>query len=522
MKIFRNKHGIAMLAFLALAGCDKDDALVAVSDVTLNRTALEMSVGDTEKLIATVLPENAEYDGIVWNSDNTSVATVGADGLVTAVTAGNATITATAGGKSGTCSVIVTGGDTSPGNINMNSMTVDEVKTAIKAALDAGITEFTLTGPIANLGLSGTNFLKNPFYSTAVTKLDLSGVTDWEPVNIDGNSNSTKTVIGVPEGAFFGSPNLQTVVLSEEVEAIGANAFNGCPSLSKINLKNVTHIGYRAFMECPALEEVDMSEVTTIYEQAFSRAGLVTLFLPKVTSISEEESHCFSSCPLVSVEAPLLTNTGYSSFAGCTALKTVKMPELAEINEKAFYNTGLESINHGKVTTVGERAFERCGKLTNVNLGNVTTVGKQAFAECRFLTNVKLPSLATVGDNAFINCIGLVEIELPATTIGSFLFSGCTELTTLSLPNAKFFGNFIVADCSLLTNLKLTAPGALVNVDGEVIWESTFGSVSFSDFRYGNCALVLNVDKKQDGTGSPTVTDATTWLDQTWKSITFE
>ena len=425
---------------------------------------------------------------------------------------------------------VVIGGNTpADGNIDMNDKTAEEVKAAINAAFDAGITEFTLTGPIANLGLSGSSAM-NPFYNTAVTKLDLSGVTGWEPVNIDGNSNSTKTVVGVPETAFLYCIALETVVLPEQVKAIGSEAFNSCLSLSKINLENVTHIGYCAFADCSALTEVDMSEVTTIYKEAFRRAGLIALSLPQATSISEGITDgnsggigSFSSCQsLVSVEAPLLTNTGYFSFAGCTALKTVKMPELTEINERAFFNTGLESINHGKVTTVGEKAFERCEKLTEVNLGNVTTVGKNAFAECRFLTKVELPSLVTVGDNAFINCIGLVEIELPATTIGSFLFSGCTELTTLSLPNAKFFGNFIVADCSALINLKLTAAGSLVSVSGEeVIKEGTFGP-SWSDFRYGNCALVLNADKQQSGSGSPTVTDASTWLGQTWNSITFE
>lgn len=396
---------------------------------------------------------------------------------------------------------VMIGGDTpADGNINMIGKTAEEVKAAINAAFDAGITEFTLTGPIANLGLSGENFTMNPFYNTAVTKLDLSGVTDWEPVDIDGSANPTKTVVGVPEGAFFGSPALQTVVLPEQVKAIGTNAFYGCLMLSKINLENVTHIGNRAFMNCPALEEVNMSEVTTIYKEAFSRAGLITLFLPQVTSISEEESYCFSSCPLVSVEAPLLTNTGDLSFAGCTALKTVNMPELTEINEKAFFNTGLESINLGNVTTVGKNAFERCG----------------------LLTNVKLPALATIGDYAFINCIGLEEIELPATTIGSYLFGGCTELTTLSLPNAQTFGNNIVADCSVLTNLKLTAAGALVDVNGVAIREETFGSASLSAFRYDKCDLVLNADKKQAGKGSPTVTDANTWLGQTWNGITFE
>ena len=403
---------------------------------------------------------------------------------------------------------VVIGGDTpADGNISMIGETAEEVKAAIKAAFDAGITEFTLTGPIANLGLSGSSAM-NPFYNTAVTKLDLSGVTGWEPVNIDGNSNSTKTVVGVPETAFLYCTALETVVLPEEVKAIGHNAFSSCLLLSKINLENVTHIGKSAFADCTVLKEVDMSEVTTIYEGAFRRAGLIALSLPKATSISEGITDgnsggigSFASCQLlVSVEAPFLTNTGYFSFAGCSALEIVNMPELTEINERAFFNTGLESINLDKVTTVGKQAFSRCEKLTKV----------------------ELPALATIGEQAFQDCIGLEEIELPATTIGSYLFGGCTELTTLSLPNAEIFGYSIVADCSLLTNLKLTAAGALVNVDGEAIWESTFGIPLSSDFRYGNCAIMLNADKKQSGAGSPTVTDASTWVSQTWKSITFE
>ena len=100
-----------MILFLSvamlLAGCDKDNAPVAVSEVTLSRTALTMTVGDTEKLTATVLPEHAGYDGLVWSSNNTSVALVDVEGLVTAVSAGNATITATVGGKQATCEMTV-------------------------------------------------------------------------------------------------------------------------------------------------------------------------------------------------------------------------------------------------------------------------------------------------------------------------------------------------------------------------------------------------------------------------------
>lgn len=391
-------------------------------------------------------------------------------------------------------------------NIDMNGKNVEEVKTAIKAALDAGITEFTLTGPIANLGLSD-DYSNNLFYKTAVTKLDLSGVTGWEAVRIDRSEN-TKTVVGLPAYAFFHCNSLQTVVLPEQVKAIGTAAFAFCSSLTEVNLENVTHIGSFAFEDCSALKQVDMSEVTTIYGAAFIRAGLMALSLPKATSISEGAADVgsltikpgsFIYCnSLVSVDAPLLTNTGYFSFAYCSALKTVNMPKVTEIKQKAFVSTVLESINFGKVTTVGE----------------------SAFAGCVLLTEVKLPALEIVGKQAFQLCNGLREIELPATTIGSSLFQDCAALTTLSLPNATTFGHSIVENCPVLTNLKLTAAGALTDVDSNPITAVTLRNWNFKS---RDCDLVLNTDKQQSGGGgSPTVTGVATWLNLTWKSITFE
>ncbi|MBP3624605.1 MAG: Ig-like domain-containing protein, partial [Peptococcaceae bacterium] len=57
-------------------------------------------------LTATVLPENATNKTVTWTSSDETVATV-ADGVVTALKAGNVTITATADGKSATCEVTV-------------------------------------------------------------------------------------------------------------------------------------------------------------------------------------------------------------------------------------------------------------------------------------------------------------------------------------------------------------------------------------------------------------------------------
>ena len=80
--------------------------VVPVTSLTLDRTTLTMTEGDTQTLTATVKPDNATDKTVTWTSSNTSVATVDG-GKVTAVAPGTATITAKAGDKTATCAVTV-------------------------------------------------------------------------------------------------------------------------------------------------------------------------------------------------------------------------------------------------------------------------------------------------------------------------------------------------------------------------------------------------------------------------------
>lgn len=77
------------------------------SKVTLNATKGTLKIGESYQLKAT-LPKNS-YAEITWSTSNAAVATVSADGLITAVAQGSATITArTSNGKKATCAVKVT------------------------------------------------------------------------------------------------------------------------------------------------------------------------------------------------------------------------------------------------------------------------------------------------------------------------------------------------------------------------------------------------------------------------------
>lgn len=80
---------------------------VAVSMITVSPKTLNLEVGQTGTLTATVTPDNATDKTVTWTSNNDKVATV-VDGTVAAVGEGTATITATAAnGKKDTCKVTV-------------------------------------------------------------------------------------------------------------------------------------------------------------------------------------------------------------------------------------------------------------------------------------------------------------------------------------------------------------------------------------------------------------------------------
>ena len=82
---------------------------IPVSGVSLSQTELSLVKGATATLSATVVPADATNKKVTWSSNNTSIATV-ENGTVTAVSAGNATITVTTedGNHTATCEVTVT------------------------------------------------------------------------------------------------------------------------------------------------------------------------------------------------------------------------------------------------------------------------------------------------------------------------------------------------------------------------------------------------------------------------------
>ena len=122
--------------------------VIAVESVTLDPTSLELTVGGTAALTATVLPENATDKTVTWSCDNTAVATV-ADGVVTAVAEGTAKVTAHAGDASAVCTVTVKADVVKVTEITINeadfSLAVGETKTLTATVKPENASDKTVT-----------------------------------------------------------------------------------------------------------------------------------------------------------------------------------------------------------------------------------------------------------------------------------------------------------------------------------------------------------------------------------------
>ena len=124
-KEFKAKKSIT-LAVPSTEGGWTDATTIPVMSVTLNKTVLTLETGASETLTATVAPAEATNKKVTWKSDKPEIASVDANGKVTGVAAGEATITVTTedGAKTATCKVTVTTIPVTGVTLNKTSITI--------------------------------------------------------------------------------------------------------------------------------------------------------------------------------------------------------------------------------------------------------------------------------------------------------------------------------------------------------------------------------------------------------------
>lgn len=537
-----------MILFLSvvmlLAGCDKDNALVAVSEVTLSQTALTMTVGDTEKLTATVLPEHSGYDGLVWSSNNTSVALVDVEGLVTAVSAGNATITATVGGIQATCEVTVT--DAVPEGLTVT--TYEALLEALRTGgTSADVPTLIMLGSDITI-LAGGDRTSPPINGSGYFKIDGGGhtlVRENESYYFLGNINADDDAVHI---------ELTNIKLAQ-----GANSFlsmiyvcNGRITLGKGVALNgqdmLATVGEKATLElgdgCELSDATGSSYSTTVMNGAilvlnggktaagtyirlsndiFPAVSYPLISVPK--ALTGDVHLCFTlngiSAIAQGADGYQLTQADYDRLTVNPESSWVSLygETMKQYNDDIFelyldpttnYQIKLRlknftppvSGNIDMTTMTADEAqltiraalaagfteLKLTGELSKIGMGGSwgTFINNKQITKCD-LTGVTDWGTPTLPNAAFANCTALQEVMLPddMKTIGSSVFSGCSALIKVNLSQVTWINLNAFYECTSLEMLILD------NVT-EIGREAFYGCTSLKTLKIPKCTRFGN------------------------------
>ena len=219
---------------------------VAVTGVTLDNSKMNLFVGDSGQLTATVQPSNATNKTLNWATSDGTVAKVDANGKVTAVKAGTATITVKTadGSKTATCEVTVTAKtyalSADPAALGFGSVQTGYSQPAAVAVTvkNTGNQTLTLTQPTAaNFEVGALNTTQLAAGGTATftvrPKAGLGAGSYSESITVAGSSNGGRASV-VVTAAFkvtqgSGTPTPTPAPTPLEQHALHFNTMGGLP-----------------------------------------------------------------------------------------------------------------------------------------------------------------------------------------------------------------------------------------------------------------------------------------------------
>jgi uncharacterized repeat protein (TIGR02543 family) len=371
-------NGVASLGSIAFSGCTKLTTLNIGSDLTSTEDNFHTCSALTQITVTDGNPNFSSQDGVLFNKDKSTLICYPA-------------------GRAG--SYIIPDG-------------VATIKAAFRNCTN--LTGVTIPDSVTNIDYAFDHCTK------------LNGVILPDSV--------TKIA-----GSFDHCTALTSITIPALVTDILDNAFHDCTGLTSIILPDsVTTIGVQAFQNCTGLTSVTFgSGVKDVQSSAFEYcSNLTSIILPdSVYNIAEYAfAYCtkLKSVSIGNVQTYINYGNTDNPFIGCTALEQITVgPD----NSQSASVDGV-LFNKSKTTLL-------CcpgGKKGNYDIPDgVTSIGEYAFDSCGKLARVTLPDgIATIGTWAFINCTGPVSVIFPdsVTSLEGQAFFNCTRLKA-----AYFYGN---------------------------------------------------------------------------------
>ena len=225
-----------------------------------------------------------------------------------------------------------------------------------------------------------------------------------------------KTVVSVGSEAFKSATNITGVTVSDSIHSIEYGAFNGCNSLTSVDLGSVTKLSFDVFKNCTSLTSITIPK--TLKEGAVSPC----LNNQNITSITLEEG-------LTVVPSYLCANTGITEITIPSSVK--------EIDYKAFQDcSNLTNVDLGQLEKISFEVFENCPKLTNIKIPK--TLKEGAVSPClsnQNITSITLEEGLTVVPSYLCANTGITEITIPnsVTKIDYSAFDDCSNLKKITI-----------------------------------------------------------------------------------------
>lgn len=236
-----------------------------------------------------------------------------------------------------------------------------------------------------------------------------------------------KNITFIDDAIFLGCENLSEINLPDSLVRIGQSAFRNCTNLKLQSTNNISVIGAYAFQNCSSIENIEFkNDVDNIGKYAFSNC----------TSL---QSVVFDNS---------LERLGEYAFSNCTALAVISLPSdfenitysaidnTAFVNDKQNWIDGILYINDNVV-----RANEDVANTCYIKNGTKKIL-TSAFSDCSNLETIIIPdSVSTIGVSAFSNCTGLKTVKFGKgiTDVYDNAFNGCSSIEKVDIPSTSLW-----------------------------------------------------------------------------------